>query len=525
MKTDKTAVIIVGAGPVGLILAHILGQQQVPTLILELADKLPLEPRAVGLDPESLRTLQALDMLDVLEGDLMHGMTGEYLNEAGELLFAIDDDQPGPLGYTNLASFDQPALVAKLAHQLSRYSSVELCYSHSLLDFEQSADGVVASVQLPDGTSTSIAADYLVGCDGGRSTVRRQLGIALQGESNPRPWLVIDTREEEYDGLHKYRFFCSPQRPGMFLQTPHSTRRWEWMLMPGEDRGAFLEDEQIHALLSPYIDISKIDIFRRRVYDFHAVLAEHFQQGRVFLAGDSAHMTPPFAGQGLNSGIRDVTNLGWKLAAVCQEGAPEALLDSYEPERWHHAKQLIDMAVALGDQIQPIDPEAAAARDAGFAELNKSPENKDRFVNGIFTALLDRYFKEGFALGLGGEYLAGRMISQPVVSDAGGHSSLLDHHLGNGFAIVGYNCDPEEALGETLAAQWRGRGARLVCLDDTGSGSGISLPASSHIAELFSHGSANLVLLRPDRFCMAAFDANSAEATLTKAGELLGYET
>ena len=525
MKTDKVAVIIVGAGPVGLILAHILGQRQVPTLILELAEKLPLEPRAVGLDPESLRTLQALDMLDVLEGDLLHGMTGDYLNEEGELLFAIEDDRPGPLGYTNLASFSQPALVAKLAHQLSRYSSVELCYSHSLLDFEQSADGVVASVQLPDGTNTSIAADYLVGCDGGRSTVRRQLGIALQGESNPRPWLVIDTREQEHDDLRKYRFFCSPKRPGMFLQTPHNTRRWEWMLMPGEDRAAFLEDEQIHALLSPYIDVGKIDIFRRRVYDFHAVLAEHFQQGRAFLAGDAAHMTPPFAGQGLNSGIRDVTNLGWKLAAVYSQGAPAALLDSYEPERWHHAKELIDIAVTLGDQIQPIDPEAAAARDAGFAELNKSPEYRDSFVNGIFTALLDRSFKEGFAVGLGGEYLAGRMVSQPMVTDVQGDNALLDHHLGNDFAIVGYNCDPEEALGEALAAQWQARGVRLVCLDDTGSGSGLSLPPGSHFAELFSQGEANLVLLRPDRFCMAAFNSNTAAKTLTRAGELLGYDS
>jgi 3-(3-hydroxy-phenyl)propionate hydroxylase len=524
VKTEKTAVIIVGAGPVGLVLAHFLGQRQVPTLILEAQEKLPVEPRAVGLDAESLRSLQALDMVDVLEGDLLHGMTGEYLNEKGEVLFAIEDDQPGPLGYTSLASFSQPALVFKLADQLSRHPSVELCFSHNLVEFTQNAEGVSATVQLPDGTHSSISADYLVGCDGGRSTVRRQLGIAMQGESSPRPWLVIDTHEADCDGGHKYRFFCSPKRPGMFLQTPHNTRRWEWMLMPGEDREVFLEDENIHALISPYVDVSKVDIFRRRVYDFHAVLAESFQQGRVFLAGDAAHMTPPFAGQGLNSGMRDVTNLGWKLAAVVQDGAPESLLDSYEPERWHHAKELIDMAVTLGDQIQPIDPEAAAARDAAFAELNKSPETRDGFINGIFTALLDRYFKEGAAVGIGGEYLAGRMLSQPMVVDGEGNSTLLDVHLGNGFAILGYNCDPEQELGQALAAQWRARGTRLVSLDDTGSGLGLTLAAGSHVRELFSKGGANLVLLRPDRFCMAAFEASNAEAILTAASKLLGYQ-
>ena len=524
MKTDKTAVIIVGAGPVGLSMAHFLGQRQVPTLVLEAADKLPEEPRAVGLDAESLRSLQALDMLDVLEGDLLHGMTGDYLNENGELLFAIEDDQPGPLGYPGLASFSQPALVSKLADQLSRYQSVELCFSHALVDFAQDSEGVSATVEQPDGTHSSISADYLVGCDGGRSTVRRQLGIAMQGESNPRPWLVIDTHEADCDGGHKYRFFCSPQRPGMFVQTPHSTRRWEWMLLPGEDREAFLEDDKIHALISPYVDVSKVDIFRRRVYDFHAVLAERFQQGRVFIAGDAAHMTPPFAGQGLNSGMRDVANLGWKLAAVVQDGAPAALLDSYEPERWGHAKELIDIAVTLGDQIQPIDPETAAARDAAFEEMNKSPQTRDSFVDGIFTALLDRSFEEGAAVGLGSEYLAGRMLSQPVVTDDEGNSALLDVHLGNGLAILGYNSDPETELGENLAAMWRKRGARLIRLDDTGSSRGLRLDAGSHISELFSKGGANLVLLRPDRFCMAAFTGGSAEETLTKAGELLGYQ-
>jgi 3-(3-hydroxy-phenyl)propionate hydroxylase len=496
----------------------------VSTLILEAAPALPDEPRAVGLDPETLRTLQSLDMLEQLEGDILHGMTGEYLNGEGELLFTLTDEAPGPLGYTSLASFHQPSLVTKLAVALERYPSLDLCFEHTLESLEQDESGVDAVVKMPDGSTSTFRADYLVGCDGGRSTTRHLLGITMQGESNPQPWLVIDTREEESTVKNRYRFYCDPRRPGMFLQTPHNTRRWEWMLMPGEDREAFLEDEQIDALLTPHIDTSKIEVFRRRVYDFHAILAEHFQKGRAFIAGDAAHMTPPFAGQGLNSGLRDVTNLGWKLAAVLKAGAPDCLLDSYQAERWDHAKEVIDLALILGDQIQPIDPGAAEARDAMFAELNQQPEAMAQFVDSILQGLLNRYFLKGSAVGIGEEYLVGRMISQPAVIDAGGRSALLDNYLGEGFAILGYNCDPEQELGESLVGQWRERGLVFVGIDDTGSNSGLALEADSHLAGLFSQGRANMVLLRPDRFCMAAFDANSARETLAQAGELLGYQ-
>jgi len=481
MKKHKASVLIVGAGPVGLVLAHILGQRGVQTLIIESAAVLPDEPRAVGIDGESLRTLQSLDLLAVLDEDLLYGLTGEYLNGDGELLFAIDENQPEPLGYPSLTGFNQPALVGKLAEELNRYPEVSLAYQHTLVDFQQNDHGITANIKIGGGESITVEADYLVGCDGGRSVVRGQLGINMQGESNPRPWLVIDTREDDYDGLRKYRFFCDPKRPGMFVQTPHNNRRWEWMLMPGEDREEFLQDEVVHALISPHIDITKVDIYRRRVYDFHAIIADHFQQGRVFLAGDAAHMTPPFAGQGLNSGLRDATNLGWKLAAVVLRGAPAALLDSYEKERWQHAKELIDMAVTLGAQIQPTDPEAAAMRDAAFADLNQQPDSMNDFVGGIFKALLDRYFVTGSAVGLGEDYLAGRMISQPAVTDCNGRRDLLDEHLGNGLAILGYNCDPEQELGENLAATWRERGAVLVAVGSAGSTQSLLLEADSHL--------------------------------------------
>ncbi len=521
MKTIETDVVIVGAGPVGLLLAHILGQGGVRVRVLERDSALSDEPRAVGLDPESLRTFQGLELLPVLQKDLMPGLTGGYYNGEGKLLFEITDEEEGELGYTQLTGFNQPALVQTLAAELARYDDVALEYEHTLTAFKDTGDGVVADVTTPTG-ELRIEARYLVGCDGGRSTVRQQLGIKMQGVSNPQPWLVIDTVEDEWDGLRKYHFFCDPKRPGMFVQTPHNNRRWEWMLLPGDNREDFLKDETIEALLSPHIDVSKVDVYRRRVYDFHAIIADRFQDGRVFLAGDAAHMTPPFAGQGLNSGIRDATNLGWKLHAVIRRGVPEVLLDSYEKERWHHAKQLIDVAVDLGNQIQPIDPEAAAARDAGFAELQRDEAAMDNFTGSLFKALLDRYFLEGFAVGLGDEYLTGRMISQPHVTNGDGTRVLLDDKMGPCFMLLGYNCNPDELVPSRLLEELICWGVGIASIRDDGQPGTYSMAPGTHLAELFSAGSANMVLLRPDRFCMAAFNEDTAVDMLKQAADMLG---
>lgn len=523
MELNKTSIIVVGAGPVGLILAHILGQRGVPTVLIDSAASLSDEPRAVALDAESLRTLQSLDLLASLESEFLSGLSGEYLNGSGELLFTVEGGNADAMGFPAVTGINQPGLVKKLAADLARYPEVTLVYQHTLIDVEQSDDGILATIETEKGASITVSADYLVGCDGGRSSVRSLIGVRMEGESNPRPWLVIDTREDKYDGLRKYRFFCDPKRPGMFMQTPHNNRRWEWMILPGEDRDSFLKDENIHKLISPHVDLSKVDIYRRRVYDFHAIIADKFQKGRIFIAGDAAHMTPPFAGQGLNSGIRDVANLGWKLAAVSQSSAPIGLLDSYEQERWQHAKKLIEMAVTLGNEIQPTNFEAAEARDKKFSDLNTRPADLGAFVGSIFQPVWDRFFLKGCAVDVGSEYFVGRLMPQPVVTTMDGHRKPLDKLLGLGLAIVGYNCDPARELGHDLSKFWREQGAELIGIGDVGTAAEFLLDRNSGLAQIFPNGDGSMILLRPDRFCMASFNRSDAAQTLQRAGELLGY--
>ena len=191
----STDVLIVGAGPVGLIMAHQLGKRGVTCLQIEAEADLSDEPRAVGLDPETLRSLQSLELLENLGPDILFGVT-DYINAAGTRLLRSKMTRPDRW-VTHLSTFSQPRMVRTLAAELSRYTSVELLFSTKLLDFSQDEEGVTVRLQSATGGIEEVRTRYLVACDGGRSAVRTQLGIKMVGESNPFPWLVIDTEEAE----------------------------------------------------------------------------------------------------------------------------------------------------------------------------------------------------------------------------------------------------------------------------------------------------------------------------------------
>lgn len=299
MNTLSTSVVICGAGPVGLVLAHLLALDGVDTVVIEKLASTMTEPRAIALDGESLRTLQKVGLLEGFRDELLEGVVADYVNGEGKVLFTAGRSAFRPYGYEMTSSFDQPALDRYLAQQLQeRDSSVQLLFSHTLVEFSQSEAGVAVSCLDRDGEPLSIEADFLVGCDGGRSTVRSQLGIAMSGESNPQPWLVIDTVDPSLGDEMQCRFFCDPARPGMTIRKRRGERRWEWMLMPGEDREALLRDDTIASLIAPYTDVDRVQVYRKKIYDFHALIAERWQEGRIFIAGDAAHMTPPLCRPG-----------------------------------------------------------------------------------------------------------------------------------------------------------------------------------------------------------------------------------
>jgi 3-(3-hydroxy-phenyl)propionate hydroxylase len=487
---SAASVLIVGAGPAGLTLANLLGTEGVDTVLVERNPGCVPEPRAVALDGESMRTLQAAGLADTVSETIKQGFVADYINGEGTHLFSTDLTAR-PYGYCLQNTFDQPTLERQLLAGLSRFDCVSVYHGTGLLDFRQEGERVSARLRTADGRESRLEADYMVGCDGGRSGVRQALGIDMCGDRLPQKWLVVDTVDRHLIGEPECRFFCDPARPAMTILRPGGERRWEWMLLEGETDEEMLADARIRALLADHTDADSVEIYRKCVYGFSAVVAERFSQGRVYLAGDAAHMTPPFAGQGLNAGLRDVRNLSWKLARVLDGTLPASLLDTYDVERHDAARTMVDMAVMLGDQIQPTDTGAAAERDAMFAEINSDPAAAAAFGRDVVAPLSDVRLPAGWFAGDG---LGGRMLPQPTVGSNDGEV-LLDDVIGPGFTalVVGGADVPEKILAHPL---WAALAPSM------------HQPGVEVLGDFAGGEPPRIILVRPDRFVLAALDTS-----------------
>ncbi len=487
---DSTQVLIIGGGPTGLTLANLLGGDGINTVLVERNPDCVPEPRAIGIDGESLRTLQACGLVDTVLPTINEGFVAEYVNGIGEFLFSIDT-HPRPYGFCLQNSFDQPTLERQLLEGLERFDCVSVFHSTALADFTQDRDGVTATLEATGGQH-SLRADYLVACDGGRSGVRRQLDITMEGDRLPQKWLVIDTVDPVLTGEPECRFFCDPARPGMTLLRPGGERRWEWMLVGDETDEEMLDDARIRKLLVPHTDPDRVEVYRKCVYGFSAVVAEKFSKGRIFLAGDAAHMTPPFAGQGLNAGIRDVRNLSWKLAWVLKGSLPPELLATYQLERHDAAREMVNMAVMLGEQIQPTDAAAAAERDALFAEINSDPAAARAFSDDVIAPLKNVRMSSGW---LGEDDCAGCLLPQPSIA-----GTRLDETLADGFVALTADGVSAEISGHPL---WATLQPSVQVLP-------------SELDEFVQLKPGEILLLRPDRFVLAKLDAGSASSQMDR---------
>jgi 3-(3-hydroxy-phenyl)propionate hydroxylase len=514
-------VAIVGAGPVGLTLANLLGQRGVTTILLEKNTAVVREPRAIAVDDETLRTLQAMGLYEAAAAGFDLDLPVRFVNGRGEVLIEISRT-PKPLGHPSVGAFYQPDLEQVLKDGLARFPTVGLRFGHEVTALRQDAGGVSLSGVSFGGEAFEVAADYVVGCDGGRSFVRRQVDIALVGSTYTERWLVLDT---EGDTLpeRSVTFHCDPRRPAVSVFRKGGRRRWEFLQRGTETDEWLLRPETIDGFLRKYVDPSSITIPRKLVYTFHARLAERYRAGRVFLAGDAAHLMPPFAGQGMNSGIRDAFNLGWKLAAVARLGADPALLDSYEEERREHVKKMTELTVSTGKVlIMPTNRLQAGARDFVFRLLMRSSWFRGYLAEGRFKPP-PRIRRSHLVRRDGRSAIAGRMIVQPEVEAVGGRRCLLDDVLGDGFAVVGYDTDPAARLADADLRYLRNLGVRFVevrpaggTLTDSPGETVRAVDRSGELGRWLGQDADAMLLLRPDRYVAAVLDGS-------KTGEAIAW--
>jgi len=468
-------VAIVGLGPTGATLANLLGAAGLSVLVLEKeAGIFPL-PRAIHFDGEVLRILQAAGLRDEALAISRPGEQGmHFVNGAGEtMLIRGGTAALGPHGCANNYYFHQPELEAVLRKGLARFANVDIRLRHEVVGVEQDASGATLRVRAIEGDRIqNMRSRYVVGCDGARSPVRQRMGSAMADLGLKQPWLVFDVvLEKEVDLPQHTVQHCNPARPMTYCNVVGHRRRWEIMVLPGDDREAMVQPEALWQMVAPWVRPDQARLERAAIYTFHSVIAEGWRDGRLLLAGDACHQTPPFLGQGMCAGIRDAANLAWKLEAVLKGRAPAALLDTYESERAPHVRALIELAVRLGNIIQTTNPELAADRDAKFR--TGQPE--------IFELPPQMLGAGAFDATPGA--LAGSPFPQPRLDDG----RLLDELLGHRSAVIGHAPALASAAPAT-SDRWRRAGAIVI-----------DRPDASLRDWLDSH-QAHAVILRPDRY-------------------------
>ncbi|GAA0760942.1 3-(3-hydroxy-phenyl)propionate hydroxylase [Erythromicrobium ramosum] len=401
-------VLIIGGGPTGVTLAALLAKRGISVIVAEKEAAIFPLPRAAHIDHEGMRILQEAGAAEAVMATSRSADRYEFRNAKGRVLMRFDGaGQTGPGGWPIANMIHQPSVEAALRQALLVHEYADLRTGWELLDFEDDGAGATARLATPDG-DRSIRARWLVGADGARSPVRKACRISFEDLGFEEPWLVVDVLVDDPARLPTANLqICDPARPTTCVIMGAGRHRWEFMILPGETQEAISTPASVERLLAPWNVAGAVRIERTAVYTFRARIAQEWRKGRVLLAGDAAHQTPPFAGQGMCSGLRDAANLAWKLAAVVKEEAGDGLLDTYQPERAPNLRATIDMAVMMGRMVCTTSRISAMLRDAkfGFARmLGKLPDGPPAYPPLAAGAVLagsagaGTYFPQGLAV-------------------------------------------------------------------------------------------------------------------------------
>lgn len=497
-------VAIVGYGPVGQTLAILLGQRG---WAVEVFEKQPAPyplPRAVHFDHEIGRIMQAAGVADALAAITEPAYTYEWRNAAGATLLRFGRRTASLSGWPESNMFAQPDLEQLLDARVRTLPSVAVHRGAEVIGVRADDGGVALDIAHHSGDRGQARARYVIGCDGAKSFVRQQLGATVTDLGFFFDWLIVDLLPAEpriWDPINLQ--ICDPVRPTTLVSGGPGRRRWEFMRLPGESIEALNSEATAWRLLEPWgMTPATAQLERHAVYTFQARWVDTWRRGRLLLAGDAAHQMPPFAGQGMCSGIRDAANLAWKLDLVLAERAADALLDTYTSERQPQVEAMIQFSIALGRVICVADPVEAAARDAGMIEAMQAtgrslPVPPPALGPGVF---------------LDNDPHAAQLFLQDQVR-CGTAVGRFDDVVGGGWTLLSPHADPIRYLDGALAAYFRSLG-----------GIGVHVGADAPVvdvngvyAQWFATTGAAAVLQRPDGYVFGTAPALDGTAGIVAA--------
>ena len=517
-------VVIVGAGPCGITAANLLGAQSIHTLIIDREKDILRIPRAIGICEEGSRILAAAGILGYVEDGLRDIDRVVFADKHQQSVLFADLNRKDN-GYRPLRTFYQPDLELGMREAVRQYDSVHLITETELISATNIADEVELSVR-HNADTHQIRCRYLLACDGARSSIRKSLNIGFTGNTYPQDWVIIDINKNPLDDSCAC-FGINPERPSVTLPGPGDIRRWEFVVKNDEDPQQLCSADSIARLLKPWARLDDIEVARTAVYTFHARSAEHYRQGRIFLLGDAAHITPPFAGQGMMAGLRDAYNLCWKLSAVLKGQLRDSLLDSYESERLPQSQQVINFAQIMGYVILPQQRWVARIRDGLIRllaimglhsktrglDIKKIPDH----INGSFFRHLLVHFlcKTGTRLPL---FELNPPLYQKLSHKPGSsrnNPQNIDARIGEHFCLCTWNSDAEAWLQADTLKRWNAIGGKSLCFSDKQRPVEGIVDTAGVYKNLFASGE-RVIAVRPDKMIVLNCKPNSLDSQLRR---------
>jgi 2-polyprenyl-6-methoxyphenol hydroxylase-like FAD-dependent oxidoreductase len=497
-------VVIVGYGPTGMLAAVLLGRAGHRVAVFERYSQLYNLPRVGIVHDDVLRMFQEVGISAAIAPATFFLPTYELANK-GRILLSNDVQPNATHGWPEFISIYQPAFEAELDRVAKGLPTVRVFQGHKVSGIAQDADGVTLTVEDRNGARTE-RGRFLIGCDGGNSFVRSALGIDFEFLGFDQDWLVIDARARKpRPGLPYLRQFCEPEQPGMTMQMGAHHRRWSFMIFPGEPHEEAMRPENVwRRLARPEGGTpDEFELIRVVTYKFTSQIAPRWRVGRALLAGDAAHLMPPFLAQGMCSGFRDAHNLAWKLDAVLNGVAPPALLDSYAAERVPNARATILESAKVGQNVIERDADKARERDARLAamqaELARAQGQKALIafrVPGLTQGVVARH---------DGARGAGDAFPQAKVA-RNGAAGRFDDLAGRGFMILARD---EVVLSPADRAFWQTLGGSIVRL-----GTDAIEDLEGIYTRLMDEYGCDVLVKRPDHYLFGACRAGDLGAML-----------